>query len=446
MKTTDLIPIILYQLTDGDRYGYEIIKQIEDKSNGGIIIKQPTLYSVLKKLEQGRFITSYWQDSEIGGKRHYYKLTPNGQAQLSTYPALEVLINDVLDGENSDTFVTPNDEEHKFDSESVVELKVDTKPLVKPSSFEPLGESTTVPAPINLAISQSEIAINDTTVQEPIIKPIKFEQINEGTTLYSVEVDVDEEKNVEISPSIFDALNTNTEDLATSNVVEATITPPEAENIEKEVKFIENTEHIAVQKTEDIKVYDKLSPNMEMTNTQTSVDHDISPISVVEEVKYLNYIDFKTDEATIKRRKAVTKHIQKMTCTCLTLLLTFILSLVICNRYSFSKLYYICAIIVCLILILYPMLLLVNLSKLRYKYCMRPFIYYPSRDFFVKLSISLILIILILAYNISIATTIKSIFELNNFASFIAPIVFSIVIILDWVYSLVLYKKYKNKP
>ena len=96
MKTTDLIPIILYQLIDGDKYGYEIIKQIEDVSNGGIVIKQPTLYSVLKKLEQGKFISSYWQDSEIGGKRHYYKLTENGRLQVSTLPSYENLLKNFL--------------------------------------------------------------------------------------------------------------------------------------------------------------------------------------------------------------------------------------------------------------------------------------------------------------------------------------------------------------
>ena len=54
MKTTDLIPLILYQLVDGDKYGYEIVKQIEDCSNGKITIKQPTLYSLLKTLEHGK--------------------------------------------------------------------------------------------------------------------------------------------------------------------------------------------------------------------------------------------------------------------------------------------------------------------------------------------------------------------------------------------------------
>ena len=31
MKTVDLIPIILYELSYGEKYGYEIIKNIEQK-------------------------------------------------------------------------------------------------------------------------------------------------------------------------------------------------------------------------------------------------------------------------------------------------------------------------------------------------------------------------------------------------------------------------------
>ena len=78
MKTADLIPLILLELNECDKYGFELTKSIENKSHGKIIIKQPTLYTILKKLEKTKFITSYWQDSEIGGKRHYYKITDNG--------------------------------------------------------------------------------------------------------------------------------------------------------------------------------------------------------------------------------------------------------------------------------------------------------------------------------------------------------------------------------
>ena len=81
MKTADLIPFILIELNECDKYGFELTKNIETKSHGKILIKQPTLYTLLKKLEKSKFISSYWQDSEIGGKRHYYKLTENGRLQ-----------------------------------------------------------------------------------------------------------------------------------------------------------------------------------------------------------------------------------------------------------------------------------------------------------------------------------------------------------------------------
>jgi len=77
MKTTDLIPLILLELKGEDKYGLEITKSIEKRSSSRIKIKQHTLYTILKKLEKSKFITSYWLDSAIGGKRHYYKITQN---------------------------------------------------------------------------------------------------------------------------------------------------------------------------------------------------------------------------------------------------------------------------------------------------------------------------------------------------------------------------------
>lgn len=102
MKTADLIPLILLELNEGDKYGYELTKAIEDKSNGKIVIKQPTLYTVLKKLEKSKFISSYWQDSEIGGKRHYYGITDNGKMQISTLPSYETLVNYITSEEDVD--------------------------------------------------------------------------------------------------------------------------------------------------------------------------------------------------------------------------------------------------------------------------------------------------------------------------------------------------------
>jgi len=71
--------IILKTLFDGDKYGYEILDEVAKKSGGAYELKQPTLYSCLKRLETQGLISSYWVDSEIGGKRHYYCLTDQGK-------------------------------------------------------------------------------------------------------------------------------------------------------------------------------------------------------------------------------------------------------------------------------------------------------------------------------------------------------------------------------
>lgn len=72
--------IILRTLYDGDKYGYEIINEIEEKSKGQYVLKQPTLYSALKRLESQDYITSYWGGVSNGGRRKYFQLTEKGRA------------------------------------------------------------------------------------------------------------------------------------------------------------------------------------------------------------------------------------------------------------------------------------------------------------------------------------------------------------------------------
>ncbi len=71
--------IILKTMLNEDKYGLDIIKEVEQRSNGTYELKQPTLYSCLKRLENQQLISSYWLNSDIGGRRHYYKLTDKGR-------------------------------------------------------------------------------------------------------------------------------------------------------------------------------------------------------------------------------------------------------------------------------------------------------------------------------------------------------------------------------
>ena len=71
--------IILRSLYDGDKYGYDIIYEIERKSGGLYTIKQPTLYSALKRLESLLYVQSYYGDFSNGGRRKYFSLTEEGK-------------------------------------------------------------------------------------------------------------------------------------------------------------------------------------------------------------------------------------------------------------------------------------------------------------------------------------------------------------------------------
>lgn len=73
--------IILRALYERDKYGYEIMNDIEQKSHGQYSLKQPTLYSALKRLENQGYIKAYWKTDEVsnGGRRKYFTLTENGK-------------------------------------------------------------------------------------------------------------------------------------------------------------------------------------------------------------------------------------------------------------------------------------------------------------------------------------------------------------------------------
>lgn len=89
---------ILECLLDGDKYGYEIIKEVKDKTDGKVVLKEPSLYSSLKRFEQKGYITSYWGDSDIGGRRHYYRLTEPGKNYYNSIKSpAPIDLNDIED-------------------------------------------------------------------------------------------------------------------------------------------------------------------------------------------------------------------------------------------------------------------------------------------------------------------------------------------------------------
>ncbi len=76
--------IILKLLLDGDKYGYEITKLVQERSNQLYELKEATMYSSLKRLEHDGHIISYWGDESQGGRRKYYRITTGGKQQYES--------------------------------------------------------------------------------------------------------------------------------------------------------------------------------------------------------------------------------------------------------------------------------------------------------------------------------------------------------------------------
>lgn len=82
--TADLIrghteTIILAKLMEKDSYGYEINKGVYNASGQKYELKEATLYTVFKRLEDSGCISSYWGDQSTGARRKYYTITNFGR-------------------------------------------------------------------------------------------------------------------------------------------------------------------------------------------------------------------------------------------------------------------------------------------------------------------------------------------------------------------------------
>lgn len=106
--TSDIIrghteTIILSQLLQNDSYGYEINKTIQLKTNNQYELKEATLYSAFRRLEQAGMIISYWGNEDRGARRRYYSITRLGRAALEQNKAdwkeAKKLIGSLIDEE-----------------------------------------------------------------------------------------------------------------------------------------------------------------------------------------------------------------------------------------------------------------------------------------------------------------------------------------------------------
>lgn len=83
MKKGVLEMLVLKQLEKEERYGYQLISRLKDKSGGLFALKEGTLYPILYRLEDDGLVVSRWsqpQGKEVS--RKYYVITEEGKKGL----------------------------------------------------------------------------------------------------------------------------------------------------------------------------------------------------------------------------------------------------------------------------------------------------------------------------------------------------------------------------
>ncbi len=96
--TLDLL--VLKTLALGPAHGHSIAHAIERQSDEVLQVEHGSLYPALHRLEDRKWIASFWGTSENNRRARYYRLTPAGRHQLteqtSRWDALVRAINRVL--------------------------------------------------------------------------------------------------------------------------------------------------------------------------------------------------------------------------------------------------------------------------------------------------------------------------------------------------------------
>jgi len=74
--------LLLCLLGQQPMYGYQIIKELERRSQGYFKFKEGTLYPALHRLEKGGLIVGKWQTLPSSRQRRYYYITDKGHRLL----------------------------------------------------------------------------------------------------------------------------------------------------------------------------------------------------------------------------------------------------------------------------------------------------------------------------------------------------------------------------
>jgi PadR family transcriptional regulator, regulatory protein PadR len=79
--------LILSVLAEEPMYGYQIMRELERRSEGYFSMTAALLYPALHQLELDGLLKSDWQDGQGKRKRKYYSITAKGKKALAASQA-----------------------------------------------------------------------------------------------------------------------------------------------------------------------------------------------------------------------------------------------------------------------------------------------------------------------------------------------------------------------
>ena len=74
---------ILSLLAEQELYGFEIAKQVGERTGGALKFTLASLYPLLYDMEKRGWLEGRWQANHAGRDRRYYRLTTAGRRQLA---------------------------------------------------------------------------------------------------------------------------------------------------------------------------------------------------------------------------------------------------------------------------------------------------------------------------------------------------------------------------
>jgi DNA-binding PadR family transcriptional regulator len=76
-------PLVLAILSEGESYGYALLKRVRDVSRGELEWTDGMLYPLLHRLQRLGYVTTDWRVPPEGRRRRYYVITDEGRAALA---------------------------------------------------------------------------------------------------------------------------------------------------------------------------------------------------------------------------------------------------------------------------------------------------------------------------------------------------------------------------